>query len=95
VFNEVWVPFSAADMPEGESIGAFDVDAHIPYLTEKWPKDGRPHRVALQKPGLRGNPPGVDGWVVFRLPPPVREVDPEAPVINWTAVLKERLRDRD
>lgn len=94
LFNEKWVPYSLEDLPEGESIALDDLDGFVPYLTERWPEGGKPHRMEMQK-GPRQNPPGVDGWVVFRLPPKERPVDPTAPVIDWSAVLKARLRERD
>ncbi|MFV8137426.1 hypothetical protein ACNQR7_07630 [Mycolicibacterium senegalense] len=93
LFNEVWVPYSLEDLPEGESIPLTDLDGFIPYLTERWPEGGKPHRVEMQK-GPRPNPRGVDGWLVFRLPPKEREIDPEAPVIDWDAIRAERIRDR-
>lgn len=93
MFNEQWVPYSLRDLPEGESIALTDLDGFIPYLTEKWPPGGKPHRLEMQK-GPRKPPPGVDGWVVFRLPPREREIDPEAPVIDWDAVRDARLADR-
>lgn len=67
--SEVWVPFNLDDLPNAESLPLTDVDTFIPYLTERWPTGGRPHRVELRK-GDRPNPKGTDGWVVFRLPPP-------------------------
>lgn len=95
LFNEVWVPYSLADMPEGESILLTDLDGFIPYLTEKWPPGGKPNRMEMMKPGPRPNPPGVDGWIVFRLPPrKLPPADPTAPVVDWDSVLKERLRDQ-
>ncbi|WP_458317892.1 hypothetical protein [Mycolicibacterium brisbanense] len=68
-FTETWVPFSLDELTPAESIPLRDVDAFIPYLTEKWPPSGRPHRVELFK-GDRPNPRGTDGYVVFRVPPP-------------------------
>lgn len=93
LFNEVWVPYSLEDLPEGESIALDDLDGFVPYLTERWPAGGRPHRVEMLR-GPRPNPPGVSGWLVFRLPPQEREIDPEAPVIDWDAVRDARLADR-
>ncbi|MBE5513739.1 Uncharacterised protein [Mycobacteroides abscessus subsp. abscessus] len=93
MFNEQWVPYSLADLPEDESILLTDLDGFIPYLTEKWPPGGKPHRMEMLK-GSRPNPPGVDGYIVFRLPPREREIDPEAPVIDWDAVRDARLADR-
>lgn len=93
LFNEKWVPYNLDDLPEGESILLTDLDGFIPYLTEKWPEGGKPHRMEMQK-GPRPNPPGVSGWLVFRLPPKEREIDPEAPVINWDAIRDARLADR-
>ncbi|MBE5469535.1 hypothetical protein [Mycobacteroides abscessus] len=94
LFNEKWVPYSLADLGDDESLPVDDPDPYIPYLTEKWPEGGKPNRVEFRQ-GPRQNPPGVDGWVVFRLPPREPVVDPEAPVIDWSAVLKARLRERD
>ncbi|MGV7586364.1 hypothetical protein PJI74_01350 [Mycobacterium kansasii] len=94
LFNEKWVPYSLADLGDDESLPVDDPDPYIPYLTEKWPEGGKPNRVEFQR-GPRKPPPGVDGWVVFRLPPKERPVDPTAPVIDWSAVLKARLRERD
>ncbi|OBK70035.1 hypothetical protein A5654_11660 [Mycolicibacterium fortuitum] len=74
VYNEVRVPFSLDDLPEGESIALHDVDGFIPYLTERWPEGGRPDRVEISGPGA---PRGVDGYIVFRLPPPEREATGE------------------
>lgn len=67
--SEVWVPFCLAELADAESIPLSDVDAFIPYLTERWPPSGRPLRVELRK-GDRPNPRGTDGYVVFRVPPP-------------------------
>lgn len=94
MFNEQWVPYSLADLPEDESILLTDLDGFIPYLTERWPEGGKPHRHEMQK-GPRPNPRGVDGYIVFRLPPKERPVDPTAPTINWDAVRKERIRGRE
>lgn len=96
VFNEVKVPFSLADLPDGESLALHDVDAFIPYLIERWPPNGRPHHIELFEPSGRKPPPGVDGWVVFRLSAPDQEPDgPDArTAINWDAVLEGRLADR-
>lgn len=89
MFNEVRVPFSLDDLPEGESIALSDVEGFIPYLIEKWP-GGRPHRVEISGPG---DPRGIDGWIVFRLPPPEHETDPDATVIDWDAVREARISD--
>ncbi|WP_170092321.1 hypothetical protein [Mycobacteroides abscessus] len=96
MFNEVKVPFSLADLPDGESLALHDVDAFIPYLTEKWPPNGRPHHVELFEPSGRKPPPGVDGWVVFRLSAPDQEPDgPDAgTAIDWDKALEARLADR-
>ncbi|CPR69729.1 hypothetical protein [Mycobacteroides abscessus] len=67
--REVWVPFNLAELSAAESIPLSDPDEFVPYLTQRWPSGGRPHRVELSKDG-RPNPKGVDGYVVFRLPPP-------------------------
>lgn len=86
-FTETWVPFSLAELSTAESIPLSDVDAFIPYLTEKWPPSGRPHRVELQR-GTQPNPRGVAGWLVFRVPPP--EPDETAGTrkvtVDWAAV---------
>ncbi|MGP4057795.1 hypothetical protein ACTWP6_23720 [Mycobacterium sp. 4D054] len=68
-FHEKWVPFSLAELSPDESIPMSDPDAFVPYLTERWPEGGSPHRVELSKGG-RPNPTGTDGYVVFRVPPP-------------------------
>lgn len=84
--SEVWVPFCLDDLAETESLPLTDVDAFIPYLTAKWPPSGRPHRVELSRDG-RPNPRGVDGWLVFRVPPPEPEPGPTRKVtIDWAAV---------
>lgn len=99
LFNEKWIPFSLAELGDDESLPIDDADAYVPYLLEKWPPGGKPHRVehylpeGSLPPGRRKPAPGTDGWVVFRLPPRERPVDPEAPVIDWASVLTERLRD--
>ncbi|SHX67438.1 Uncharacterised protein [Mycobacteroides abscessus subsp. abscessus] len=93
MFNEQWVPYSLRDLPEGESIALTDLDGFIPYLTEKWPEGGKPHRMEMLK-GPRPNPPGVSGWLVFRLPPRERPVDPTAPKIDWDAIRDARLQAR-
>lgn len=89
MYNEIRIPFSLDDLPTGESIALSDVDGFIPYLTKKWPPGGRPDRVEMEAPGGRKLPPGVDGYVVFRLPPPEREADPDAKFIDW-----EKLRPK-
>ncbi|WP_079634568.1 hypothetical protein [Mycobacteroides abscessus] len=96
MFNEVRVPFSLSDLPDDEELPLADVDAFIPYLTQRWPPNGRPHHIELFEPSGRKPPRGVDGWVVFRLSAPERERDdPDAgTAIDWDAVLKERLADR-
>jgi hypothetical protein len=91
-FNEAWVPYSLRDLPEGESIALTDLDGFIPYLLERWPEGGKPNRTEMMKPGLRRNPKGVSGWLVFRVPPREVPVDPTAPVIDWDAVRKARAR---
>lgn len=68
-FTETWVPFSLDELTPAESLPLTDPDAFVPYLTQRWPEGGRPHRVELRRDG-RPNPRGVDGYVVFRLPPP-------------------------
>lgn len=95
MFNEVRVPFSLSDLPDDEELPLADVDAFIPYLTQRWPPNGRPHHIELFEPSGRKPPPGIDGWVVFRVsaPEPVR--DPDAgTAIDWDAVLEGRLADR-
>lgn len=84
MFNEVRVPFSLDDLPEGESIALSDVDGFIPYLTQRWPDGGPPHRVEMSGPG---DPKGVDGWIVFRLPPPEREATGET--YDWEKLRPE------
>ncbi|WP_165704805.1 hypothetical protein, partial [Mycobacteroides abscessus] len=72
-----------------------DVEGFIPYLTERWPPNGRPHHVELLQVDGRKPPPGVDGWIVFRLAAPEQEPDSDGgPAIDWDAVLQERLADR-
>ncbi|MFT9663696.1 hypothetical protein ACM0CQ_15780 [Mycobacteroides abscessus subsp. abscessus] len=95
MFNEVAVPFSLDDLPDGESLPLSDVDAFIPYLTERWPERGRPHRVVPDLPGKR-RPKGVDGYVVFRIGPAPRDEagDEDARRIDWDEVLKARLEER-
>ncbi|AYM40362.1 MULTISPECIES: hypothetical protein [Mycobacteroides] len=95
LFNEKWIPFSLADLGDDESLPIDDASEYVPYLLERWPEGGKPNRVEFTQPGPRPNPRGVDGWVVFRLPPKERPVDPTAPTINWDAVRKERLRGRE
>lgn len=96
VFNEVKVPFSLADLPDGEELLLADVDGFIPYLTERWPPNGRPHHVELFEPSGRKPPRGVDGWVVFRVSAPEQEPDdPDAgTAIDWDKALEARLADR-
>ncbi|MDO3108649.1 hypothetical protein [Mycobacteroides abscessus] len=91
MYNEVRVPFSLDDLPGGESIALHDVDGFIPYLTERWPEGGRPDRVEISGPGA---PKGVDGWIVFRLPPREHEADPDAKVIDWEQ-LRPQLREKE
>lgn len=85
--REVWVPFCLDELADDESIALTDVDGFVPYLTEKWPEGGRPHRVELTKDG-RPNPRGVDGYLVFRVPPP--EPDETAGTrkvrVDWAAL---------
>jgi hypothetical protein len=82
--REVWVPFCLDELTPAESIPLRDVDGFIPYLTERWPTGGRPHRVELQRDG-RPNPRGVDGYVVFRVPPPEPEPGSARKVrIDWS-----------
>ncbi|MBF9519562.1 hypothetical protein [Mycobacteroides chelonae] len=84
--NEVWVPFNLDDLADDESIPLTDVDGFVPYLTEKWPPSGRPHRVELSREG-RPNPKGTDGFVVFRVPPPEPEPGNTRTVtVDWAAV---------
>ncbi|MDO3352086.1 hypothetical protein [Mycobacteroides abscessus] len=95
MFNEARIPFDLSDLPEGESIALSDVEGFIPYLTERWPPNGRPHHVELLQVDGRKPPPGVDGWIVFRLAAPEQEPDSDGgPAIDWDAVLQERLADR-
>lgn len=72
--NEKWIPFNLDDLPEADSLPLRDPEEFVPYLTERWPTGGRPHRVELQRDG-RPNPRGTDGYLVFRVPPP--EPDPD------------------
>ncbi|UQE74022.1 hypothetical protein MYK68_14940 [Gordonia sp. PP30] len=95
MLNEVKVPFSLADLPDGEEIALHDVEGFIPFLTERWPANGRPHHIELFEPSGRKPPPGVDGWLVFRVSAPEPVHDPDAPTVNWDRVLQERLRDGD
>lgn len=92
MFNEVRVPFSLSDLPDGESLDLRDVDAFIPYLTERWPPNGRPHHIELFEPSGRKPPQGVDGWVVFRLAAPEQGPDdPDAgPTIEVLDVCDSR-----
>ncbi|SKM39558.1 Uncharacterised protein [Mycobacteroides abscessus subsp. abscessus] len=100
MFHEKWVPYSLEDLPAGESIRLDDLDGFIPYLLERWPEGGKPHRVehhlpeGALPPGRRKPAPGTDGWIVFRVPVPQPERDPRAPVIDWDSVRTERLRDQ-
>ncbi len=85
-FTETWVPFNLAELSPDESLPLTAVDEFIPYLTERWPEGGRPHRVELRRDG-RPNPAGTDGYVVFRVPPP--EPDPGSTrrvTVDWAAV---------
>ncbi|SHP28830.1 Uncharacterised protein [Mycobacteroides abscessus subsp. abscessus] len=82
-FRETWVPFCLDELTSAESIPLSDPDSFIPYLTERWPEGGRPHRVELQRDG-RPNPRGVDGYVVFRVPPPPPEESGKRKVkVDW------------
>lgn len=82
--REVWVPFSLAELSTAESIPLRDPEEFIPYLTQKWPPSGRPHRVELRK-GDRPNARGVDGWIVFRVPPPTPEESGKRTVtVDWS-----------
>ncbi|WP_018601004.1 hypothetical protein [Mycobacterium sp. 155] len=98
--DEVWIPFSLAELAADESLPFDDPDAYIPYLIEKWPPGGKPHRVEhylpelAPPPGRRRPPPGVHGWLVFRMPPTEPEPDPEAPTIDWDAIRDARVVDR-
>lgn len=95
MFNEVKIPFDLSDLPEGVSIALSDVEGFVPYLTEEWPPNGRPHHIELFEPSGRKPPAGVDGWVVFRVSAPEPKHDPDGgPAIDWDAVLQERLADR-
>ncbi|QIP38018.1 hypothetical protein G9444_0774 [Rhodococcus erythropolis] len=94
MLNEVRIPFSLSDLPVGEELPLSDVDAFIPYLTEKWPAGGRPHHVELLQGDGRKPPAGIDGWLVFRVSAPEPERDPEAPTVDWNKVLEARLAER-
>lgn len=84
--NEVWVPFCLDDLTDGESIRLRDPEEFVPYLTEKWPPSGRPHRVELTKDG-HPRPRGTDGWLVFRVPPPEPEPGNTRKVtVDWAVV---------
>lgn len=74
LFNKVWIPFCLDELSPADSLPLSDPDAFVPYLTERWPTGGRPHRVELQRDG-RPNPKGVDGFIVFRVPPPPPDPD--------------------
>jgi hypothetical protein len=50
MYNEVRIPFSLADLPEGESIALAGTEGFIPHLTEKWPGGGRPDHVEMSGP---------------------------------------------
>lgn len=91
--NEVRIPFSLSDLPEGEELPLTDVDAFIPYLLERWPAGGRPHHIELLQGDGRPPPAGIDGWLVFRVSAPEPVPDPDAPAINWDAVLESRRVD--
>ncbi|OHU33354.1 hypothetical protein BKG79_22390 [Mycobacteroides chelonae] len=85
-FTEVWIPFSLSDLPEADSLPLSDTEAFIPYLTQRWPPSGRPHRVELRRDG-RPNPKGTDGWLVFRIPPPAPEESGKRKVaVDWAQV---------
>ncbi|OCB56523.1 hypothetical protein A5722_13940 [Mycobacterium vulneris] len=85
--SEIWVPFCLDELTPAESIPLSDVDAFVPFLTQRWPTGGRPHRAELSRDD-HPNPKGVDGWVVFRLPPP--EPDETAGkrtvTVDWAAL---------
>ncbi|WP_396909829.1 hypothetical protein [Mycolicibacterium sp.] len=86
--SEVWIPFCLDELADAESIPLSDPEEFVPYLTQRWPESGRPHRVELQRDG-RPNPAGVDGYVVFRVPPP--EPDPDDTgrrkvTVDWAAL---------
>lgn len=89
--SEVWVPFNLDDLAPAESIPLSDVDAFVPFLTERWPPSGRPHRVELRR-GDRPNPAGIDGFLVFRVPPP--EPDPDDVAKMKVTVDWEQLRPK-
>lgn len=85
-FTETWVPFSLAELSDAESIPLRDPEEFVPYLTQRWPEGGHPHRVELRK-GDRPNPRGIDGFVVFRIPPPPPEETRKRTVrIDWAAL---------
>lgn len=43
-FTEKWIPFSLEELSNAESLPLRDPTEFIPFLTERWPEGGRPHR---------------------------------------------------
>lgn len=81
------------DLPPGVQIPLEDVDAAIPYMTEKWPAGGVPLRLEVQ---FVGHSHQVQGhWMVFRVPPQLREPDPDDPSIriDWDRMRQQIIKD--
>lgn len=79
------------DLPPGVQI-ALDLDGAIPYLTERWPEGGVPHRIEVQFVGTSLKVQGH--WMVFRgVKFPQEEPDPDAVRINWDRMRAQIIRD--
>ncbi|SLJ24036.1 Uncharacterised protein [Mycobacteroides abscessus subsp. abscessus] len=79
-------------LPPGVQIPLEDVDAAIPYMTEKWPAGGVPHRIEVQFVGTSHQVQGH--WLVFRgVVWPEPEPDPDAIPIDWDRMREQIIRD--
>lgn len=57
-----WIPFNLDDLEPDDFLPLSDPDSFIPFLTQRWPTGGRPHRVELSRDG-RANPAAwMDTW---------------------------------
>lgn len=90
---EIGIDVDDTQIPEGVWLDMRDVDAFIPYLSERWPQGGTPVRMEQRLNPHTGEQ--IYFAMVFRIPgDPPQEPDPDAPRVDWDAMRNQVIRDQ-
>ncbi|TXI59716.1 hypothetical protein [Mycolicibacterium mageritense] len=90
--GEIGIDVDDTLIPEGVWLDMRDVDSFIPYLSERWPPGGVPHRMEQRLNPHTGEQ--LYFCMVFRIPAQPQEPDPDAPRLDWDAMRQQVIRDR-